>query len=202
MTKMENTCGVSCVVRMRIGLQSTLRGRGEMPRATTMRLWGICSLTLICALLLTAPAPAEVGPIDRARDQDEGKSVGVRRQGDAYCFDRPIVYGSVVIAGGRCYSFYVLRTSAGSFLGFGPSGPRMIPPGQVVRLSTPAGQKVKGRLFYLVPIPAGSLTMPADVIAGVSVQVSVQAGRLMIIVLRQRSGESAIERLELPFSQP
>lgn len=151
---------------------------------------------LAAGLLLAAPVLADARPAEKA------KAVTVTRQGGAYCFDRPIVYGNVAIAGGRCYNFYVLRTSTGAFLGFGPPGPPMIPPGQLVRLRTPAGAKTKGRLFYLVPIPVQTITIPIDVIRLVTVQVSSQPGRVVITVPRQGSGESAIERFEHPFTQP
>jgi hypothetical protein len=159
---------------------------------------------LVAGLLLAVPVFADAGPGTKSGGQDKVqiKAVAVTRQGGAYCFDRPIVYGSVVIAGGRCYSFYVLRTSGGAFLGFGPPGQPMIPPGQLVRLGTPAGAKTKGRLFYLVPIPVRGITIPIDVIRLVTVQVSSQPGRVVITVPRQGSGESTIERFEHPFTQP
>jgi hypothetical protein len=157
----------------------------------------------LAACLLLAP-PVLAGPEPDVRDKGENKrrAVTVTRQGGAYCFDRPIVYGSVVIAGGRCYTFYVLRTSTGAFLGFGPPGPPMVPPGQLVRLNTPAGAKTKGRLFYLVPIPLQVITIPIDVIRLVTVQVSVQGGRVVFVIPRQGSGESTIERFEHSFTQP
>ena len=84
---------------------------------------------LVAGLLLAAPVLADAGPSTKSGGQDKVqiKPVTVTRQGGAYCFDRPIVYGNVAIAGGRCYNFYVLRTSGGAFLGFGPPGPPMRP---------------------------------------------------------------------------
>jgi hypothetical protein len=35
----------------------------------------------------------------------------------------------------------------------------MIPPGQIVRMSTPAGAKRKGRLFYVVSVPVTVIRM-------------------------------------------
>jgi hypothetical protein len=159
---------------------------------------------VLAGLLLATPVAtgAEADVRSKEKDQTQRRPVGVMRQGNAYCFDRPIAYGDVVIAGGRCYTFYVLRTATGAFLGFGPSGPPMVPPGQLVRLDTPAGAKARGRLFYLVPIPLRTITLPIDVIRLVTVQVVVREGRLVIIVPRQGSGESTIERFEHPFTQP
>ncbi len=61
---------------------------------------------------------------------------------------------------------YVLREQRGTFFAFAAADAR-IPPGQIVRLSTPAGAKLKGRIFYLVPIrtvttlPLNSMTLVA-----------------------------------------
>lgn len=119
----------------------------------------------------------------------------VKRDGDAYCFERAIALGGVVVAGGRCYTFYLLRTHQGAFLAFGPPGPPMIPPGQIVRLSTPAGAKHRGRLFYLVPVSVPPTLIQVDEIRYVPVVVTPQPGSVTVRIpagaaSRQPSGSN------------
>jgi hypothetical protein len=109
----------------------------------------------------------------------------VRRhpRGQGTCFTRAVVLAYVIIRPG-CYTFYVLRTPSGAFLAFGPPGPHLIPPGQLVRLSTPAGAKVRGRLFYLVPVPVTAVGIPVDTVQVMAVQVVVTAGRVVFLTPR------------------
>ncbi|MDR7484505.1 MAG: hypothetical protein QN187_04170 [Armatimonadota bacterium] len=136
---------------------------------------------ILAGWLMLAPlAAAGAGPTVKVKEP--ATVVKVKRQGEAYCFDRPFVLSSVAIAGGRCYTFYLVRTSSGGFLGFGPPGPPMIPPGQIVRMGTPAGAKVKGRLFYLIPLPGPAIIMPVDTIRYVTVQVVAQPSTVRIVL--------------------
>ena len=153
-------------------------------------------LTVLLLMSLQAPALAK-GP-----DKKDKPGVKVTRQGDAYCFGGAITFGGVVIAGGRCYTFYLVRTAGGSFLGFGPPGPPMIPPGQVVRMSTPAGKKFKGRLFYLVALPAPVTVIAVDTIVFVAVVVTPQPGGVVISVPKAATGAAQERSLELVFTQP
>lgn len=160
--------------------------------------------TLAAALLLVPAAFASAEPQVRPEPPDPAsnpKAGGVVRRGEAYCFDRSMSLGNVVIAGGRCYTFYLMRTSAGSFLGFGPPGPPMIPPGQIVRLGTPAGAKVHGRLFYMVPLPRPATLIPVDHIRPVDVRIAWQSGRL-VIYIPATTTEGTQRDLEMPFMQP
>ncbi len=143
------------------------------------------------AVLLAVPMVASAdsgGKSAKDKDKKHLKMVVVKQQGDAHCFDQAIAFGNTIIAGGRCYTFYVLRTTAGAFLAFGPPGPAMIPPGQIVRLSTPAGAKHKGRLFYLVPISIPVTVIRVDEIRYVPVVVTPQPGRVVVTVPRGPAG--------------
>ena len=112
------------------------------------------------------------------------------------CFERGLVLGPVIISGSRCYNFYLLRTDAGGFLGFGPPGPPIIAPGQVVRLNTPAGVQARERLLYLIPLPVVLTAIPVNSMRSIAVQVGSAGGRVVISV------QGASERpFELAFSQ-
>lgn len=158
----------------------------------------------LAALWLLAPvAIATAEP--QARPEHSGvigrpKADAVRRQGDAYCFDRPMSLGNVVVAGGRCYTFYVVRTTGGSFLGFGPPGPRMIPPGQIVRIGTPAGAKLKGRLFYTIPLPRQAIGIPVGAMRHVDVRVGWESGRIVFYIPGVTTGGDQRE-IEMAFMQ-
>lgn len=104
-------------------------------------------------------------------------------QGASYCFNRVLVFGPITVNTG-CYSFYMLGTSSGTFLGFAPFGTALFPPGQIVRLGTPAGAKVRGTLFYLVPITVGNVRIPVDTIQATIVKVNT-AGNRVVFTLPQ-----------------
>ena len=158
----------------------------------------ILAAALAVPLILAPLAPAAAGPPAKPGKPDV-KVVKVTRQGEAYCFERAIVFGNIVIAGGRCYTFYLVRTAAGGFLGFGPPGPPMIPPGQIVRMNTPAGAKMKGRLFYLVPFSVPVTHIPVDTIRFVVVNVDPKPERVVITVPPSSGSEPRLP--ELSFGQ-
>lgn len=108
--------------------------------------------------------------------------------------------GNVTIAGGRCYTFYLLRNSGGSFLGFGPPGPPMIPPGQIVRLGTPAGAKMNGRMLYMVPLPRPATGIPLGSIRLADVRIVWESGRF-VIYIPGITTEGDQRELEMPFMQ-
>jgi hypothetical protein len=140
---------------------------------------------LVVIALFLAPLTGHAGPYgkpEKAEKKIQKRLVKVTRKGEAYCFDAPIVHGNVVVATGRCYTFYVMRTSNQSFLGFGPPGPPMIPPGQLVRMNTPAGAKTKGRLFYVVPLSRPVTSVPVGTIQYVPVVVVPQPNQIVIRV--------------------
>jgi hypothetical protein len=143
-------------------------------------------------------APAKDKPNQKVNTK--AKVIVVKRDGDGLCFDTAIRFGSIVIAGGRCYTFYVVHGADGTFLGFGPPGPPMMPPGQLVRLNTPAGAKHKGRLFYLVPVPAEYVALPLGSIQHVKVNYTVQATTSTVVVsVPPTSGVTRERELEVPF---
>jgi len=141
-------------------------------------------------ILLALPTMAFSGPGGKGPDKPAKVTV-VKQDGHAFCFERAIALGGVVVAGGRCYTFYLLRTHQGAFLAFGPPGSPMIPPGQIVRMSTPAGAKHKGRLFYLVPVNVPVSVIRVDEIRYVPVVVTPQPGRVVITVPTGVGGQSS-----------
>ncbi len=128
---------------------------------------GIRPLALLAALTvaLAAPPSALAGPKKKPL-----RVVGVAAN-HAFCPSRALVAGNVVIQPGRCYNFLVTRNSAGTFLAFAPAGPAFISPGHVIRLRTPVGARVRGRILYLVPIRPAVAIVPLDTIAPVAVRV-------------------------------
>lgn len=122
----------------------------------------LLALLLILALAAASvAAPGSKGP--------KRVKVKVHAAGELFCPTNVLVYGNVVVAAGRCYLVYVLRDSRGTFLAFAAPDAK-IPPGQIVRLSTPAGAKVKGRIFYLVPIQTTAVVVPMNSILLVAVK--------------------------------
>lgn len=112
------------------------------------------------------------------------------------CFEQGLALGPIIIPGSRCYNFYLLRTDAGGFLGFGPPGPPMIAPGQSVLLNSPAGAQVRNRLMYLIPLPVALTAIPMNSMRSIAVQISGGAGRVVVSI------QGASERpIELAFSQ-
>ena len=142
------------------------------------------TLWLTVALVLTVGSlPAAAGP---------GRGVGggpagppghaaSRSAGQAYCPAAALVYDSIIIPGGRCYLISVLRDSRGTFLAFAPEDSH-IPPGQLVRLNTPAGPKLKGRLF-LVPIHTTAVIVPVNTVTLVATQIQDSGAHLSITVV-------------------
>jgi hypothetical protein len=159
-----------------------------------------CVSAVVALLLAVALAlPAAGGPGTAKGPGKDVKIMKITKAGDAYCFAGALVFGSVVIAGGRCYTFYLFRTPGGLFLGFGPPGPPMIPPGQLVRMGTPAGQKLKGRLFYTVPVSTSVTIIAVDTIQFVSVVVTPQPGKVVITVPKGAAGSTQTVAIDAVF---
>ncbi len=116
-------------------------------------------------------------------------------RGELFCPSAALVFGNTVILAGRCYTLFILRDGRGSFLAFAAPDAR-IPPGQVVRLTTPAGAKLKGRIFYLVPISAAAVWLPLDAVTLVAVRVE-DFGPRVAIVLADRPSVSVIFTVRL-----
>ncbi len=91
-------------------------------------------------------------------------------QGQVFCPASVLVAGGVIIRTGRCYTLYVIRDARGTFLAFADPAVS-IPPGQIVRLSTPAGAKAKAKIIYLVPIQTTVVLVSVNTITPVAVRV-------------------------------
>jgi len=135
------------------------------------------ALAALLALSLVAPSNAAPGPKAKPR------KVKVFTQNAAFCPAAALVYGNVVIQSGRCYTLFVLRDARGTFLAFGPPGPPLIPPGQIVRLGTPAGAKVRGRIFYLIPMRSTVTLVPVNTVMPVAVRVEDFGPKLTITLV-------------------
>ncbi len=103
-------------------------------------------------------------------------------QGQAFCPSSALVFHSIIIKPGRCYVLLTLRNSQGTFLAFAAPD-TMIPPGQLVRMNTPAGAKFRGRIFYLVPIQTGAELIPMDTVTVVAVRVEDSGPQLSITLV-------------------
>jgi hypothetical protein len=101
--------------------------------------------------------------------------------GEVFCASRTLVWGagSVVIRDG-CYVVALVRQREGAFLAFLDPGVHL-PPGQLVRLNTPAGAKLRGRIFYLVPVQI-AMGIPVDALVIVPIRVVEEEPRLLVIV--------------------
>src|SRR3990170_2442938 len=135
----------------------------------------IIAIVLVFMLALTLTVGVEAGP-NKVKPMKPGK-VKIHTQGQAFCPTSALGVGSVVIRSGRCYVVYALRDSRGTFLAFADPALR-IPPGQIVRLSTPAGAKVKGRIFYLVPLRPSVAIVPMNSITLVGFRIEDFGPRL------------------------
>jgi hypothetical protein len=150
----------------------------------TMKGIRIALLSVVLSAILAAGAVAAPGPkgSDGHGKGPRAKPVKVKhlKQGDFYCPSAALVVGNIIIQGGRCYTLFVMRDSVGTFLAFGQPG---IPPGQLVRLNTPAGAKVKGRIFYLVPIRTTAIILPINTITLVAVRADDFGPRVAIVLV-------------------
>lgn len=134
---------------------------------------GLALLALVVGTVTAAPGPKSTPP-------GQAK-VKLHKRGDAFCPRAALVAGGVVIRSGRCYATYLLRDTRGTFLAFAPASV-LIPPGQIVRLNTPAGAKVRGQLFYRVPIRTVS-SIPVNSLALVSMRVEDYGTRTSLVIV-------------------
>jgi hypothetical protein len=132
----------------------------------------ILALTLALGFVTAVDAGPKAKP-------PKAPKVKVHAKGDAFCPSAALVVGNVVIASGRCYTVYTMRDTRGTFLAFADPGYR-IPPGQIVRLGTPAGAKLKGRIFYLVPIRPSVVIVPMNSFALVGFRTTDYGPRLTL----------------------
>ncbi len=102
--------------------------------------------------------------------------------GQGFCPSRVLLAGKVVVQPGRCYSLFVLRDNRGTFLVFA-SPEAKIPPGQLVRLTTPAGAKLRGHIFYLVPITPALAIVPVGTVTSVTVRSEDEGPRVSLTII-------------------
>ncbi|HET9000417.1 MAG TPA: hypothetical protein VFP86_12290 [bacterium] len=143
------------------------------------RMHALCS-ALVLVFFLTSGAGA--GP-KWSTDDHHGKSFA-RERGELFCPAAPLaplVRGGIIIPAGRCYVLSVLRDDRGTYLAFVPPDAH-IPPGQLVRLNTPAGPKLKGRMF-LVPIQAAAVLVPVNTVTLVATRIEDTGPRLAITLV-------------------
>lgn len=108
--------------------------------------------------------------------------VKVHHQGDLFCPSAALVYGSVLVRPGRCYLFVVTRERRGTFLAF-MAPEAKIPPGQLVRLNTPAGAKMRGRIFYRVPIHPSVVIVPINTVTLIGTRVEDFGSRMSLTLI-------------------
>lgn len=133
----------------------------------------------------TRPAAAAPEPVDK---QATERATERAEKAATYCPRAALLFGKIVIPAGRCYVLYLIRDARGLFLVFAAPGAK-IPPGQLVRLNTPAGAKLKGRIFYWVPVQGGGFNPPANTVLITPVRVQELGPRLVITL---NPGGSAI----------
>ncbi len=142
-------------------------------------------VVLVMALTsLTLAAPDKNKPAQPAK-------VKSYRAGDLFCPSAALVVGNIVIQSGRCYLLFVLRDERGTFLAFAHPAAK-IPPGQLVRLNTPAGPKLKGRIFYLVPIKTTSAIVPMHSAMLIAVKAEDSGPRLSLTLIGTPSPNLAV----------
>ncbi|MDR7416291.1 MAG: hypothetical protein QN193_03945 [Armatimonadota bacterium] len=125
------------------------------------------------AVVLLATGAAVAGP--------KARRVKLYRAGEVFCTSRVLVWGAgAVVIRDRCYVVALVRQREGAFLAFLDPDVHL-PPGQLVRLNTPAGAKLRGRIFYLVPVQA-VVAIPVDALVVVPVRVEEEDSRLTVIL--------------------
>lgn len=143
-----------------------------------MRINRVTALMLVLVLLtslLSVAAPAGAKPAKPAK-------VKSYKAGELFCPAGLLVFGNIIIQSGRCYVLFVLRDGNGTFLAFAAPDTK-IPPGQLVRLHTPAGAKLRGRIFYLVPMRTTAAVVPMDSLMLVAVRADDFGPQLSLTIV-------------------
>jgi hypothetical protein len=150
-----------------------------VPSSRLVWITGVMALSLIALPTSAGPKWGPGGP-PGSPEGPPGKAV-TRDRGQVFCPSAALVYENILIPGGRCYVLSVLRNGGGTFLAFVPPDTK-IPPGQLVRLNTPAGAKLKGRIF-LVPIRPTVVLVPLDTMTLVATRIEDFGPRLAIMLV-------------------
>ena len=143
-----------------------------------MRIARVIALMLVLTLgtsswLLAAPAAAKPAKPAKVKNY---------KAGELFCPAGVLVFGNIVVQSGRCYVLFVLRESRGTFLAFAAPDAKL-PPGQLVRLHTPAGAKLRGRIFYLVPMRTTAAFVPMDAVMLVAVRADDFGPQLSLTIV-------------------
>lgn len=138
-----------------------------------MRHAGLRALTGAVILVLAASAQAAV-PVTSHK-------VIVVEPGRTFCPSTTLVHGDIAIQPGRCFWLAILRDAQGTFLVFAEPG-MAIPPGQTVRLDTPEGEILRGRIVYRVPI-AATAVVPDDAIGLARIRIDDFGPRIRLTIV-------------------
>ncbi|MCS7236487.1 MAG: hypothetical protein RMM30_11020 [Armatimonadota bacterium] len=136
-------------------------------------------MRVVRGLTLALVAVAVVAGVAAAKPK--ARRVKLYRAGEVFCTERTLVWGTgAVVIRDRCYVVGLVRNREGTFLAFLDPAVQ-VPPGQIVRLSTPAGAKLRGRIFYLVPVQT-VVAVPVDTLVIVPVRIEEEDSRLTVIL--------------------
>ncbi len=147
-----------------------------------MRVKRFLAIAGLLVLVLTTVAAAGPGP----RGGSPPGQAKLQEQGELFCPRAALVFGKVVIQPGQCYLLVVFHDARGTFLAF-TSPEARIPPGQLVRLGTPAGAKLRGRVFYFVPIRTTTVLIPMNTTTLVAYRVEDLGPQLSITLVGMAS---------------
>ncbi len=144
----------------------------------------IARLALLLLVLLALPTMSPVW----ASAKDKHVKVTEYEEGHTFCPSRPLVISNTLVPPGRCYQLAVLRDNRGAFLAFVDPAVR-IHSGEVERLDSSDGRKVRGHILFLVPIQS------TDQIALVPVNT------IQLIRLREEDEEEEDDEHEVHISR-
>lgn len=143
-------------------------GRGAHMKTTR---W--LSTALVGVLILTQLAVAT------AAQSPKATNLGL---GQPFCPTRTIVNNKVAVKQGNCYILFIMRDTKRTYLAFAPRDAK-IAAGQVIRLDTTAGARLRKRILYLVPIKASVEIVPQNSIKMVAVKVDDFGTRVSLTIL-------------------
>jgi len=146
-------------------LWNSALGAGKTKGAPHVRTTRWLSVIVVGALIFTQFAVAAAAP--QAAQAPKVKSVS---QGQPFCPAQTIVNNKVAIKRGNCYVMLLMRDTKRTYLAFA-SRDAKIPAGQIVRLDTPAGAKLKQRILYRIPIKISGESVPPNSLSMVAVKV-------------------------------
>jgi hypothetical protein len=128
---------------------------------------------VLVGLVLVSAAPSASAP--------DLRGLPVVLRDNNFCFNQNVRIANITILGNRCYTTYLVRTSNGNFLGFGPAGKPLVAPGRIAQLNYVPGQAPTGGMLHLLRLNT-LLTQPVNTFQFVLPQFSIQNGRLVINV--------------------